>query len=426
MSSEAATPHRFPVLTVELVKDTFHLEMSGQPVPLSQKWTVFYTLLAVHHDRHISTDEVCDHHPWSRLIPEIAGRDLWRFTRTQEERFFGQRISSSPIRQATKLFTLIPEVTRGLNFLPDQVTVADHLRSLRHHRNQVAMQLSECTLLLQSGLVTEALKRLLELRQASLNVNDQAHTETLMTMCLDEYEGVQGSAKQLAVLEALLHEPGLNRLNRARLLIRLARHATLSAQYPQARAYFQTLRALLVPEDGVEYCWYHVNYGLYLRRTGQLEQAVHHQRLAHDAAQVAQWWHGVYAARYNLALMSLTASEEGSELARRRHRQQALEWAMKAYSTAVLTRQPISVADTAMLLARIERLLGHYEQAKHWLLNAPYLTPEHPDHYPSVSAIYSELAEIEEASGHSFLAHLARQHAAAALEGEKVPLPEKP
>lgn len=418
-----AIPASQPHLTIGLVKDAFTLQLAGQTLQLSPKWVVFYTLLAVNNDRHISTDEVCDHHPWSRLTPDIAGRDLWRFTRQQEERHFGQRISSSPARQATKLFTLHPSMLAALSFQPDQATVADHLRSLRQHRNAVAMQLGECTLLLQSGLTAESLRRLTELRETNLSINDRAHAETLITMSLDEQSGTAATAVQMPILEQLLTRPGLNRLNRARLLIRLARYATLNAQYPQARAHFQSLRSLLLPEDGVEFCWYHTNYGLYLRRTGQLDQAIYHQRLAHDTAQLAQWWYGVHAARYNLALMHHSASEQGPPANRKRHLYQALDWAMKAYSTAVLTRQAISVADTAMLISSLESQLGHTENARHWLRHAPYLAPEHPDHYPSVSSIYSELAQIEQRGGNHFLASLARQKAQAALRGEPIPLP---
>lgn len=396
-------------LTIELVKDTFRLHRGGQAIELSQKWGVFYTLLAVNSDRHISTDEVCDHHPWSRLSPEIAGRDLWRFMRSQEIRFFGERITSSPARQATKLFTLLPECSRGLSFAPDRPTVADHLRSLRQHRNAVAMEISECTLMMQSGLIDQSLERLRLLKSKGVNVNDLAHIETLITMCLDEYQGINGTAAQVPVLQDLLEMAGLARLNRARVLIRLARHATLSANYEEARQLYTTLRPMLSPEDGVEYCWYHINYGLYLRRVGRLDEAMYHQRLAHDVAQIAQWWHGVYSARYNLALMHLTAADQSPPLSQSRHLQTALDWAMKAYSTVVLTRQAIAMADTSMLITLIQRRLKRYEEARHWLRHAQYLTPEHPDHYPNVTVIYGELAKIEEASGNFVLAYMARE-----------------
>lgn len=413
-----------PELSITLVKGTLHLATSRGPVPLSQKWTVFYTLLAVNSDRHISTDEVCDHHPWSRLAPTIAGRDLWRFTRQQEARHFGQRITSSPARQSTKLFTLLPSVSSRLAFTPDLVTVADHLRSLRGHRNRIAMQLSECALLLQSGLVTQALTRLQELREELVNVNDVAHTETLITMCLQELHGIQGIAEQTGVLEKLLERPELNRVNRARLLIRLARHATLSSQYGRAQRMFDQLRSLLLPEDGVEYCWYHANYGLLLRRTGHLEEALHHQRLAHDSAQLAQWWHGVYSASYNLALTHLSLAGQTPSAAKQRHQGQAREWAMRAYSTAVLTRQPVAVADTSVLLALIEGRLGHPDTARHWLKHAQYRVPNNAsEHYPVPRIIYTELAAIEEQAGNHFLAHLARQAVQAAEQGEFMPLP---
>lgn len=411
-------PHpRSPYLTVELVKDTFNLHHNQSPLALSQKWVVFYTLLAVNSERHVSTDEVCDHHPWSRLTPDIAGRDLWRFTRAQEEKHFGERITSSPARQATKLFTLTPDITRRLRFLPDQATVSDQLRSLRQHRNQVAMELGECALLLQSGLVQQAIDRLQELRAQNLNVNDLAHTETILTMCLDEHYGIRGTAGQVGVLKDFLKHAGLSRLNRARVLIRLARHYTLSAQYDEARHHYAALRMLLMPEDGIEYCWYHINYGLFLRRTGQLDEALHHQRLAHDAAQVAQWWHGLYSARYNLALMHLTVAENSPQLARQRHLQQALEWAMKAYATVVLTRQPISMTDCAMLIAILHRHLGHVQKARHWLNQALRSPIYHPQQHPHQAVVYTELSLLEEQAGNYFLAGLARDKANSLLHG---------
>lgn len=413
-----------PDLNITLVKDTLHLETRRGPLRLSQKWTVFYTLLAVNSERHVSTDEVCDHHPWSRLTPSIAGRDLWRFTRQQETRHFGQRITSSPARQSTKLFTLLPSISGRLTFTPDLATVADHLRSLREHRNRIAMQLSECTLLLQSGLVTQALTRLQELRPELVNINDVAHTETLITMCLQELHGVQGILGRKEVLEGLLDTPGLNRVNRARLLIRLARHATLSGQYGEAQRLFHLLRSLLLPEDGVEYCWYHANYGLLLRRTGHLEEALHHQRLAHDSAQLAQWWHGVYSASYNLALTHLSLAERTPSAAKQRHQGQAREWAMRAYSTAVLTRQPVAVADTSVLLALVEGRLGQPDTARHWLKHAQYRVPNDDfEHYPVPRIIYAELAAIEKQAGNHFLAHLARQAVQAAEQGTFMPLP---
>lgn len=423
MRNETVPQKTPPVLTVQLFKDSFTLWLAQEPLALPPKWVIFYTLLAVNSNRHISTDEVCDHHPWSRLTPEIAGRDLWRFTRTHEERYFGQRITHSPNRQATKLFTLLPEVTQHLTFQPDQATIADHLRSLRQHRNLVAMQLSECTLLLQSGLVKQALERLRGLKNQSLNINDLAHTETLITMCLHEFHGPTGTAQQMPVLQHLLTQPGLNRLNRARLLIRLARQATLTAQYDVAGAYFDQLRSTLLPEDGVEYCWYHVNYGLFLRRTGHLHEAMHHQRLAHDTAQVAQWWHGVYAASYNMALMHITAAEESPKAVKSRHLLQALDWAMRAYSTVVLTRQPVSMADTSVLLALIEGKLGHVAEARHWLKHAQYRVPDTQEHYPSDAVVYAELACVESSAGNHFLSHLIREAVEVARQQPTVHLP---
>ena len=216
------TPPSTPIaaLTVELDKEVCRLVWKGQLLPLSEKWVVFYALLAVNHERHVSTDEVCDYHPWSRLSPDVAGRDIWRFTQTQETNHFGHRISSSPTRQASKLFTFALNPQSDLQFAPHRPAVFDHLRSLRSHRNTVALELGECTLLLQSGLVFQALARLNALRHPALSANDQAQILTLTTMCLEEQGGVEGTTSQVPLLLAALTLPGLNRLNRSRMLIR--------------------------------------------------------------------------------------------------------------------------------------------------------------------------------------------------------------
>ncbi|THF86307.1 hypothetical protein E7T09_13995 [Deinococcus sp. KSM4-11] len=398
-------------LTIGLHKDVCAVRWQGQPVALSHKWVVFYSLLAVHSDRHVSTDEICDHHPWSRLSPHIAGRDMWRFTNTQEERFFGRRITHSPARQASKLFTLNLDPHRQLHFDPSRPVIADHLRILRAQRNAISMELSECTLLLYAGLVDQAQSRLLELRARTLDINERAHTETLITMCLDEQQGRDGTVVQVPTLHGLLQQPGLNRLNRARILIRLARHSTLSSDYAAAKPHFDDLRNLLVPEDGVEFCQYHINYGLFLRRTGKLEQAIHHQRVAHEAAQTAQWWYGVYAARSNLALMYLNIADGSPPMSRRANLERALDWAMRASTTATLTRQPVSQAVSAVLVLRAFRLLGHYDQARHWLTVAQQY-PNLPDQASHLAVTFDELALIEDGCGNHFLADVAREQAA--------------
>lgn len=399
-------------LTVELDKEVCRLIWKGHPLPLSEKWVIFYALLAVNQERHVSTDEVCDYHPWSRLNPDVAGRDLWRFTQTREANHFGHRISSSPARQASKLFAFALDPQSQLQFIPHRPAVFDHLRSLRSHRNNVALELGECTLLLQSGLVLQALARLNALRDHKLSANDQAQILTLTTMCLEEQGGVESITSQVPLLLAALGLPGLNRLNRARILIRLARYHTLKGQYDQAHGYFLSLRSMLTPEDSVEYCWFHINYGLYLRRTGHLERAIHHQRLAHDVAQMAQWWHGVFSARSNLTLMHLSLAESSPPALRKRLLHQALDWALRAHSTVTLTRQPLAMAETSVLVARSYRLLGHIREARHWLENARKVD-HHPDLSLHLAVVWDEEAALEEQLGHHFHAHWARRQAAA-------------
>ena len=409
-----ATPRITPTatLTFQLDKDLCRLLWNGYALPLSEKWVVFYALLAVNHERHVSTDEICDHHPWSRLSPSVAGRDLWRFTRTQELGLFGHRITTSPVRQTSKLFTLALDGRAELQFDPARPAIFDHLRSLRVHRNTVAVELGECTLLLQSGLVTQALERLETMRDSTLSANDQAQILTLTTMCLEDQGGISATEAQVPLLLAALRLPGLNRLNRARLLVRVARYHTLKGHYDQAHAHFVTLRSLLVPEDGVEYCWFHINYGVYLRRTGHLERAIHHQRLAHDVAQVAQWWHGVYSARSNLTLMHLSLAETSPAPARKRLLQQALDWSLRAHSTVTLTRQHLAMAQTSLLVGRTYRLLGQIKEARHWLDNAR-LVHHHPELSLHLAVVWDEQALLEKQCGHHFHAHLAQVQAAA-------------
>jgi len=401
-----------PTLTIQLDKEICRLIWNNCVLPLSEKWVVFYALLAVNHERHVSTDEICDYHPWSRLSPSVAGRDLWRFTRTQELELFGHRITTSPARQTSKLFSLVLEPRSQLRFDPARPVVSDHLRSLRIHRNTVAVELSECTLLLQSGLVTQALERLGAMHDSTLSANDQAQLLTLTTMCLEDQGGINATASQVPLLLAASQLPGLNRLNRARLLVRVARYYTLKGQYDQAHRYFVTLRSMLVPEDGVEYCWFHINYGVYLRRTGHLERAIHHQRLAHDVAQVAQWWHGVYSARSNLTLMYLSLAETSPAPLHKRLLQQALDWSLRAHSTVTLTRQHLAIAHTAVLVARTYRLLGQTREAQHWLDKAR-LVDHHPELSLHLAVVWDEQALLEEQRGHHFHAHLARVQAAA-------------
>jgi tetratricopeptide (TPR) repeat protein len=408
-----ATPRRIPAATLKLQldKEICRLLWNGYVLPLSEKWVVFYALLAVNHERHVSTDEICDHHPWSRLSPSVAGRDLWRFTKTQEPELFGHRITSSPARQTSKLFTLALDTHVQIQFDPARPAISDHLRSLRIHRNMVAVELGECTLLLQSGLVTHALERLEALQDTPVSANEQAQILTLTTMCLEDQGGIEATTRQLPLLISALNLPGLNRLNRARLLVRVARYHTLKAHYDQAHSYFVILRSLLVPEDGVEYCWFHINYGVYLRRTGHLERAIHHQRLAHDVAQVAQWWHGVYSARFNLTLMHLSLAETSPAPLRQRLLQQALDWALRAHSTVTLTRQHLAIAQTAVLVARTYRLLGQTKEARHWLDNARRVN-HHPELSLHLAVVWDEQALLEEQCGHHFYAHLAHAQAA--------------
>ncbi|GAA0501466.1 hypothetical protein GCM10008937_06170 [Deinococcus depolymerans] len=395
------------MLTAALHKGACAVYWQGEPLDLSEKWVVFYTLLAVHEDRHVTTDELCTHHPWSHLAPDVAGRDLWRFTRQHETRFFGQRITSSPARQGSRAFTVS---SVQVAFQPDRRSVADHLRSLRSQGGDFPLELGECTLLLQGGLVDLALARLEELRGRVRNANDAAHLETLRAMCLDEQGGFRATAPHLGTLLHLLHSPELTRVNRARILTRAARHHMLAGEAHLAQETFTLLRSLLSPEDGPDYCLYHLNYGLFLRRLGDLDRALHHQRLAHDVALRVQWWHGVYSARSNMVIVYLSLAEAGPSRARGRHLERALEWALRTHSTVTMTRQPLAMAETALLIARAYRLLSRPAWARHWLRRAA-ATAHHPDAHEHLARCWEELALLEHQEGNLFTAEQARQRA---------------
>lgn len=396
-----------PQLTAALHKNGCEVHWNGHPLQLSEKWIVFYALLAIHEDRHVTTDEVCGHHPWTRLAPDVAGRDLWRFTRTQEVRYFGQRITSSPARQGSRAFTVSgPQVV----FQPDRRSVADYLNSLTMRGGDLQVDLGECALLLQGGLVELALERLEGLRDRARSVNDTAQLETLRAMCLDEQGGFHSTAPHLPTLTRLLQRPDLTRLNRARILTRTARHHMLAGETTAAQEVFTLLRSLLSPEDGPDYCLYHLNYGLFLRRRGELDRALHHQHLAHEVALRVQWWHGVYSARSNMVIIHLSLAEVGPSRIRTRHLERALDWALRTHSTVTMTRQPLAMAETALLVARTYRLLDQPAWARHWLTRAMD-TAHHPDPNEHLACCWDEQALLEEARGHVVHADQARRYA---------------
>lgn len=324
----------------------------------------------------------------------------------------GQRITQSPARQATKLFTLSTEITKHLQFYPNRPTIADHLQSLKSHRHSMTNQLSECTLLMQSDLAKPALERLKEMRKQPVNTNELAHIEALITMCIDELYGSSGNERQIHSLESLLEVPDLNRINRARIIICLAQFYTFKEDYNIAKSYFTQLRSLVTPEDNIEYCWYHLYYGLFLRKVRQLDQAIYHQRLAHDSAQVGQWWHGVYAARYNLALIFISLADKSSRPANQKYLQDALKWANKAHDIALLSRKLTNKAEVSLLIAQIHRKRKTWLEARQWLdicLETNF--PQQSKYDAHMSTVYQEIALMEEAFNNYFSATIARQKA---------------
>lgn len=398
-------------LAVTLQGGALNLHYAGQPVDLGEKWLVFYALLALSQPKSVSVEEIQDYHPWALLQPASVGRMLWRFTQQKEALHFGGRISTSPAKQSTKLFALQDSAAQRTSFWPDQSAIADHLHNLRSQRHSQALTLSEYTLLLQSGHVQQALDGLRELQKQPLSLNDSAHTEVLITTALDRLRGIYGTASQLPVLLRLYGQGGLNRANQARILVRLARHYTLSAQYPEAAAYFEKLKRLLGPDDGLEFCQYHINYGLYLRRTGDLVGAINHTLIAHEHAHTVHWWYGVQATQSNLSLMFTTLGEQHEGPARRMYFEKAKEWGQKGTTTNGITTQGEDDADIPLLLGYIHRVLGEYEQSRRCLEKAIHTAmriPSYQDWWQSLE----ELANLEEALGNHEIAQVDRAQAA--------------
>lgn len=393
-------------LHIEADRNSLAVRMGGRLVNVRQKWRVFYALLAVQKHRYVCVDEICDYYPWNRQLPKVVGREIWRFTTQQEARHFGRRISCSPSKQATKQYGLCPHTAPHIALLPDQSAVAGVLQALCFHHSSQAIALSECTLLMQSGFVDLALGRLQGLKTGTLTLNDHAHVDVLISMCLDRLYGTAGTEQQRGILEAHLSEPSLSRLNRMRILIRLARHHALSGHYERSARLFEDLSAAVRPEDGVEYCQFHINYSLLLRRTGDLPRAISHQTLAYHAAHEAQWWYGVQAAQSNLALMHLSQADQARGSAAKLHLRKAKEWALLCVTTTDATIQGADHADSALTLAQAHRRLGELDEALHWAEAAVRIAGRVPN-YPDLVEAYEQLALTHKERGNHLLAALA-------------------
>lgn len=397
-------------LHISVIDGQLLLSVNGRTVDLSERWQVFYTVLALSPGRFTSVDELHDYYPWSRVQKGSVGRMIWRFSAQEEKALFGGRISHSPAKQATKLFALLPEVSRAVQFSPSQEVVAAHLRNLRSHRAGRAVELSEFTLMLQSGEVEEALAGLKRLLTGPLNLNEEAHAQVLIATALERLYGASGLEKQVAILLHVLRQHGLTRTNQARLLIRLARYYTLSSQYDEAADYYGQLKKLLGPHDGLEFCQYHLNYALYLRRRGQVEQAIEHTLMAHDLAHEVQWWYGVQAAQSNLALMYMHLGAYGQTPLERQHLQKAKGWALKGIRTTSATLQGADEADMPLLLGAICRNLNEIEEARKWLEQAIALASAVPSYQDWWSA-YEELALLEKKVGNTAAYEAAKREA---------------
>ncbi|GAA5504209.1 hypothetical protein Dxin01_03978 [Deinococcus xinjiangensis] len=395
-------PPTFPPLNlvVRSVGDQLVLEADHGPLHLSQKWAVFYALLLLRGGDLLTADELCDHYPWSRQSPASAGKEVWKFVREQEQRHFGRKVTDSPPKQASKVFYLRTEGVT-MECQPSAVNLREALAVLSRHQLSEPVDLSEITLLMQSGIVLEAERRLRELLPTLLCRNSQAHAHALLVSCVERQHGAAACEQEVAALQAFVGDPDLTIANRARVLIRLARYCTLTERYPQAKEYFGRLEAMLTPAQGLEYAHYLINHGLYLRRMGDLRGAIRQTRFAHDQAQSLQWWYGVQATQSNLALMHVTAAEALTGTARISTFEQALKWALKCSNTTDATAQGADEADVAILLGQIYRELGQLPLARRWLESAIRVSKQIPNHQDLRDA-YAELLKLEQAAGNHF------------------------
>lgn len=398
-----------PELTITL-KQGLSIGWQGRTLELTEKWQVFYTILALHGGEDVTVADIYDHYPWARLQPGSVGRMLWRFTNQQEPKFFGRRISVSPKKQASKLFALDPSLVASVRFEPSRADVANQLQNLRTHRTSQAVALSELNLLLQGGLVRQCHDQVQVLLAQPLSQNDLAHAQALLTGCLGRMYGVSATGPQMPVLLELLAQPGLTRSNQGRLLIQLARHHTLNHEYDQAAEYFAQLNRLLSPEDGVEFSQYHINYGLYLRRKGDMAGAIQHTMIAHDTAHSVQWWYGVQATQSNLALMNMVLGSHEQDAARQLYLERAKGWALKGLHTTEITSVGADEADLPLLLGTIYRFLKQPADARHWLQKAVLLAAQIPNYQCWWSA-YEEIATLERQAGNAFLSRVAKDRA---------------
>lgn len=397
---------QWPEFTVRLLGESLTFEVEKKDIALSQKWAIFYALLLLREGKPLTVDEVCDHHPWSKQLPASAGREIWRFVKEKERRHFSFSLTSSPPHQGTKIFCAPAGVQ--VTWEPSRQTIVEALASLSRHHLSEPVELSEATLLMQSGMVVEAEKRLRELLSELGSINSQAHAQALLTSCLERQHGIRAVQERTALLHGLLEYTELTTTNRARILIRLARYYTLSEQYPQANTLYTELSALVTPFHGLEYAHYLINHGLYLRRVGDLKGAIRQTRFAHDQAQAMQWWYGVQATQSNLALMHVTAGEQLGGQARKMEFEQALKWAMKCSSTTDATSQGADEADVAILLGQIHRELENYPLARRWLDTAIRVAKQVPN-YQDLRDAYAELLKLEEVLGNAFSIQITKE-----------------
>lgn len=386
------------------------LHSGGLELDLSERWRVFYALLALRQEGWVSADELSDYFPWNQVKREHIGKLLWRFIQQQETKVFGEAFTCSPPRQGTKLFRVRKNVVSRLRFVPGAEAVFEALHQLRQSHNNCSVLLSEYALLIQCGHLQEALGKLKALREQPLSEDDLAHAEALITSCLDRLYGVEGTGQQVERLQHLLTCDRLSRINQGRLRVRLARHHMRSEEYSEAAAHFASLKRLLRPEDGFEFCQYQLNYGLFLRRLGRHEEAIEQTLIAHECSHVLQWWYGVQAAQSNLALMNLSLAEHKSGSARRIYLFKAQEWALKGLQTTRVTIQGADEADMTLILGIIARELGEYIEGRQWLEQTISTSVRIPNYDDAIEGC-EELARLEERVGDSHAAQLARRKA---------------
>lgn len=401
-----------PEICIKLQQDELCFELQGQKLGLSTKWKVFYGLLALLKENEtLSFTELHLYAPWSEARAQSVSSSVRRFIRESQEKYFGQNIHRSFEGQESRIFALHPEIVQNIRFEPTREAISEHLakQQVPKTTGNYTGLLNQYKLNIQTGQVKQTLSQLQALMQQSdLTLDERAHAQVLITTALDRMHGHEGTGTQLSAMLALYHNNKVSQPNRIELLIRIARHHTLSEEYAHAKSYFRRLLQLINPEQldttmATSYCYFCINYGLYLRRIHQIKEGIRYTKIAYERAIQLELWYVIQGAQSNLALMHLTLAKNAKKAKRspqkiREHLMLAKQWAYKGVAINEKAPQGGDEADTFWLLGEICRRLGHYKEARQWLMDGVQFS-KRIQNYPDLHACYKELEKLENELG---------------------------